>query len=97
MPMHYAVECIQLTVVKLRTSIYTEVLMDMDKKLKRMSVITIALSLLLTAGCYSKTVKETTPPVVITQPPTAQTSTTTTTNPDDGSVVRHSTTTYSNP
>lgn len=65
------------------------------KLLKQLLFVGASLGFLATAGCYSRTVKETSPPVVMTQPPPQSTTSSTTTS-DNGEVVRHSTTTYSN-
>jgi hypothetical protein len=66
------------------------------KLLSQVLLVSASLGFLAATGCYSRTVKETSPPVVMTQP-SAQTTTNTTTTSDNGEVVRHSTTTYSNP
>jgi len=72
----------------------------MKKILRRAGFLGAGLTLLVLAGCFSKTVKETTstPSVIAApaEPATSQTTTTTTTS-SDGSVERQSTTTYSNP
>lgn len=72
----------------------------MHKTLRQLTIPVIGMGFLMTAGCYSRTVKETTaaPPTVVTVPNASQSSTTTTTtNPDTGQVERQTTTTYSNP